>query len=192
MGTEELRAAVLQEAAAEAAALVEAAAAAASEAVEIQNRQLEEQAEKRVAEHRAMRDRDIVNRTAALKIELRNALLQRKQQLLDDLYQDAKRAVQGDESLYRAYLKQALEQLGQAVPVSIECTARDRGLVRDMLKDRAEWADVRIEAALADNEGGLIARFAEGDLDLTLSAAMGSLRENTVLEVAPVLFGDKR
>jgi len=123
---------------------------------------------------------------------LRNALLQRKQQLLDDLYQDAKRAVQGDESLYRAYLKQALEQLGQAVPVSIECTARDRGLVRDMLKDRAEWADVRIEAALADNEGGLIARFAEGDLDLTLSAAMGSLRENTVLEVAPVLFGDKR
>jgi vacuolar-type H+-ATPase subunit E/Vma4 len=192
MGTEELRAAVLQEAAAEAAALVEAAAAAASEAVEIQNRQLEEQAEKRVAEHRAMRDRDIVNRTAALKIELRNALLQRKQQLLDDLYQDAKRAVQGDESLYRAYLKQALEQLGQSVPVSIECTARDRGLVRDMLKDRAEWADVRIEAALADNEGGLIARFAEGDLDLTLSAAMGALCENTVLEVAPVLFGGKK
>jgi hypothetical protein len=61
-----------------------------------------------------------------------------------------------------------------------------------MLKDRVEWADVRIEAALADNEGGLIARFAEGDLDLTLSAAMGALRENTVLEVAPVLFGDKR
>lgn len=192
MGTEELRAAVLQEAAAEAAALVEAAAAAASEAVEIQNRQLEEQAEKRVAERRAMRDRDIVNRTAAVKIELRNALLQRKQQLLDDLYQEAKRAVQGDESLYRAYLKQALDQLGQAVPVSIECTARDQGLVRDMLKDRVEWANVRIEAALADNEGGLIARFAEGDLDLTLSAAMGALRENTVLEVAPVLFGDKR
>jgi V/A-type H+-transporting ATPase subunit E len=192
MGTDELRKAVLQEATAEATALIDAATAKASEAVETQNRQLEEQAEKRVAEHRAMRDRDIVNRTAALKIELRNALLQRKQQLLDDLYQEAKRAVQGDESLYRAYLKQALDQLGQTVPVSIECTARDQGPVRDILKDRVEWANVRIDAALADNEGGLIARFAEGDLDLTLSAAIGALRENTVLEVAPVLFGDKR
>lgn len=61
MGTDELRKAVLQEATAEATALIDAATAKASEAVEIQNRQLEEQAEKRVAEHRAMRDRDIVN-----------------------------------------------------------------------------------------------------------------------------------
>lgn len=192
MGTDELRKAVLQEATAEATALIEAATAKASEVVESQNRQLEEQAEKRVAEHRTVRDRDIVNRTAALKIELRNALLKRKQQLLDDLYSDAKQKVQDDESLHRAYLQQAFEQLGHVAPVSIDCAGRDLGLVREMLRSRAEWADIHVDPRLADNEGGLIAHFAEGDLDLTLSAVMAALRENTVVEIARVLFGETR
>ena len=54
MGTEELRAAVLQEATAEATALIEAATVQASQVVESQRRQLEEQTETRVAEHRAI------------------------------------------------------------------------------------------------------------------------------------------
>ncbi len=192
MGTEELRNAVLQEATAEATALVEAATAKALQVVESENRLLEEQAEKRVAEHRAIRDHDVVNRTAALKIELRNALLKRKQELLDELYQEMEQKVRGDNVLYHAYLEQAVEQLRHGIPISVDCTARDGTLIRELLNKRAEWAAVRIDTTLPDSNAGLIAHFAEGDLDLTLSAAIEALRENAVVEAARVLFGDKR
>jgi len=192
MGTDELKAAVLREAAAEANALVEAATAKASQVVEDQKRHLEEQAGKRAAEHRAVRDRDIVNRTAALKIDLRNTLLKRKQELLGDLYHEIDQKVRCDEALYRSYLSHAVEQLGQSLPISVDCTARDESLIRELLNRRPELAGVRIDTTLPDSSAGLIAHFAEGDLDLTLSAAIEALRESTVVEAARMLFGDER
>src|SRR5450756_1149004 len=93
MGTEELRAAVLQEATAEATALIEAATVQASQLVDNQRRQLEEDANARVAEHRAIQDREIATKTVALKIELRNAILKRKQELLEGLYQELEQNV---------------------------------------------------------------------------------------------------
>src|SRR5450756_1506600 len=104
MGTEELRAAVLQEATAEATALIDAAAAQASQLVDSQRRQLEEDANARVAEHRAIRDHEIVTKEAALKIELRNAILKRKQELLEGLYQELEQKVRNDDALYGCLL----------------------------------------------------------------------------------------
>ncbi|MBA4365280.1 MAG: hypothetical protein C0398_04655 [Coprothermobacter sp.] len=192
MGTEELRAAVLQEATAEATALIEAATVQASQLVDSQRRQLEEQANMRVAKHRAIRDRDIVTKAAALKIELRNAILKRKQELLEGLYLELEQNVRNDEALYRAYLKRAVEQMGQELPLSIECRHRDESIIRALLPKREDGMDVRIDAVLADGDGGFIVHFAQAELDLTLSAASSGLREGTLVEVAQVLFGDKK
>ncbi|MGB9665830.1 MAG: V-type ATP synthase subunit E [Candidatus Cryosericum sp.] len=192
MGTEELRAAVLRQAAEEAAALVDAATTKASQAVENEKRRLEELAEKRAAEYRAVRDRDVVNRAAALKIELRNALLKRKQELLDELYAEMENRVRNDEGLYHSYLKQAVASLGQGTPVSLDCRARDEVVLKDLLNQHAEWTDVRIDPVLADSEAGFVAHFAEGDLDLTLTAATGAVRESAVVDVAQALFGESR
>src|SRR5450830_196201 len=192
MGTEELRAAVLQEATAEATALIEAATVQASQLVDSQRRQLEEHSNAQVAEHRAIQDREIATKTAALKIELRNAILKRKQELLEGLYQELEQNVRNDDALYHAYLERAVKQIGPDIPVSIECRSQDETTIRALLPKRVKWKGVGIDAVLADSNGGFIVHFAEADLDLTLSAASNSLREGTLVEVAQVLFGDKR
>jgi len=191
MGTEELRAAVLQEATAEATALIEAATVEASQLVDGQRRQLEERVNTQVAEHRATRDREIATKAAALKIELRNAILKRKQELLEGLYQELEQNVRNDDALYHAYLERAVEQIGQEVPLSIECRRRDESVIMALLPKRGKWKGIRIDAVLADGNGGFIVHFVEAELDLTLSAASTGLREDTLVEAAQVLFGDK-
>lgn len=191
MGTEELRVAVLQEATAEATALIEAATVEASQLVDGQRRQLEERVNTQVAEHRATRDREIATKAAALKIELRNAILKRKQELLEGLYQELEQNVRNDDALYHAYLERAVEQIGQEVPLSIECRRRDESVIIALLPKRGKWKGIRIDAVLADSNGGFIVHFVEAELDLTLSAASTGLREDTLVEAAQVLFGDK-
>ncbi|HZL83294.1 MAG TPA: hypothetical protein VFB98_07435 [Candidatus Deferrimicrobium sp.] len=191
MGTEGLRVAVLQEATAEATALIEAATVQASQFVDSERRQLEEDSNARVAEHRAIRDREVATKAAALKIELRNAILKRKQELLEGLYQELEQNVRNDDALYRAYLERAVEQIGQEVPLSIECRSQDEPIIRALLPKRGKWKGVRIDAVLADTNGGFIVHFAKAELDLTLSAASIALREVTLVEAAQVLFGDK-
>jgi vacuolar-type H+-ATPase subunit E/Vma4 len=192
MGTEELRAAVLQEATAEAIALIEAATVQTSQLVDSQRRQLEEDATARVAEHRAIRNREIATKAAALKIELRNAILKRKQELLEGLYQEVEQNVRDNDALYRSYLERAVDQIGQETPLSIECRSQDEPIIRALLPKRGKWKGVCIDAVLADSNGGFIVHFAEAELDLTLSAASTALREVTLVEAAQVLFGDKR
>jgi vacuolar-type H+-ATPase subunit E/Vma4 len=192
MGTEELRAAVLQEASAEATALIEAATVQASQIVDDQSRQLEERANTRVAEHRAIRDHEIVTKAAALRIELRNAILKRKQELLEGLYQELEQNVRSDDALYRAYLERAVNQIGQETPLSIECRRQDESIIRALLPKRGDGTDIRVDMGLADSDRGFIVHFAGAELDLTLSAASNSLREGTLVEVAQVLFGDKK
>src|SRR5659263_2765 len=191
MGTEGLRVAVLQEATAEATALIEAATVQASQFVDSERRQLEEDSNARVVEHRAIRDREVATKAAALKIELRNAILKRKQELLEGLYQELEQNVRNDDALYRAYLERAVEQIGQEVPLSIECRSQDEPIIRALLPKRGKWKGVRIDAVLADTNGGFIVHFAKAELDLTLSAASIALREVTLVEAAQVLFGDK-
>jgi vacuolar-type H+-ATPase subunit E/Vma4 len=192
MGTEELRTAVLQEATAEATALIEAATVQASQFVDSERRQLEEHANTRVVEHRAIRDREVATKAAALKIELRNAILKRKQELLEGLYWELEQNVRNDEALYRTYLERAVDQIGQETPLSIECRHRDESIIRALLPKRGDGKDVRIDGVLADSDGGFVVHFAEAELDLTLTAASNGLREGTLVEVAQVLFGDKR
>jgi vacuolar-type H+-ATPase subunit E/Vma4 len=192
MGTEELRAAVLQEATAEATVLIEAATVQASQLVDSRRRQLEEHSNAQVAKHRAIQDREIATKTAALKIKLRNAILKRKQELLEGLYQELEQNVRDDDALYHAYLERAVKQIGQETPVSIECRSQDEPIIRALLPKRGKWKGVHIDAMLADSNGGFIVHFAEAELDLTLSAASTSLREDTIVEAAQVLFGDKR
>jgi len=192
MGTEELRAAVLQEATAEATALIEAATVEASQLVDGQRRQLEEYCNTLVVQHRATRDHEIVTQTAALKIELRNAILKRKQELLEELYQELEQKIRNDDALYHAYLERAVQQIGQDVPISIECRSQDEPIIKALLPKRGKWKGVSIDAVLADSNGGFIVHFAEAELDLTLSAASIALREVTLVEAAQVLFGDKK
>lgn len=192
MGTQELRAAVLQEATAEAAGLVEAATVQASQLVGNQRRQLEEFADTQVAEHRAIRDRDIATKAAALRIELRNAVLKRKQELLEDLYQKLEQRILADGMLYHAFLERAMQQIGQQAPLSIECRKADASAIAALLPKGGDWSDVRIDRTLADSLGGFVAHYAESELDQTLSAASTELRERTLVAVAQILFGEKK
>jgi vacuolar-type H+-ATPase subunit E/Vma4 len=192
MGTEELRAAVLQEATAEAAGLVEVATAEASQLVDSERRRLEEYADTQVAEHRVIQDREVATRTAALRIEVRNAVLKRKQELLEGLYHELEQRLLTDDAVYHTYLEQAVTQIGQEAPVSIECRKRDASAVADLLPKGGDWPRVRIDKTLADDRGGLFAHYANSELDLTLSAVSTGLRERTLVAVAQILFGEKK
>jgi len=192
MGTEELRAAVLQEATAEATALIEAATVQTSQLVDSQRRQLKEHANTQVAEHRAIRDREITAQAAARKIELRNAILKRKQELLEGLYQELEQKVLTDDTLYQAFLEQAVRQIAQEAPLSIECRSHDASAITALLPSGGNWPAVRIDTTLADSRGGFIAHYVESELDLTVSAAATGLRERTLVKAAHILFGGSK
>jgi len=192
MGTEELRAAVLQEANAEATAIIEAADAQASQIVLSEKRRLEEQNDAQVTEHRVIRDKQVATQTAALRIELRNAILRRKQDVLNDLYHELEEKLLTDDASYHAYLEHAVRQLGQEAPVSIECRKRDESVIAGLLPKDGNWTHVRLETTLAESSGGFMARYSESALDLTVSAASAGLRERTLVDVAQILFGDRK
>jgi vacuolar-type H+-ATPase subunit E/Vma4 len=192
MGTEGLRAAVLQEATTEANGLIKAAAVQASQAVESEKRQLEEHANARAAEYQVSGQRETATKVAALRIELRNAALKRKQELLEKLYCEVEQTIGESDSLYRAYLEHAVAHIGDETPVSVECREGDRPVVTELVSRRADAADIRIESTLAESERGFVIHFAEAAIDLTLSAACVSLREDTLVEVAQALFCQKK
>ncbi len=192
MGTEELRAAVLQEATAQADALVQAATVQASQAVEDEQRRLEEHANVRAADYQAVQLRTAATKAATSRIELRNAVLKRKQELLEDLYREVERTVADTDSLYQKYLEHAAMHIGNETPVSIECRNDDVSAVTAILSRRSDASGIRIEPVLPEDKRGLVVRFADAVIDLTLSAACVSLREDTIVETAQALFSQKK
>jgi vacuolar-type H+-ATPase subunit E/Vma4 len=192
MGTEELRAAVLQEATAEADGLIEAAAAQASQTVENEKLKLGEYASARVAEFQVMKQREAAAKAAALKIELRNAALKRKQELLEELYREVERTIGETDSLYLAYLEHAAAHIGDEMPVSVECLEDNEPVVTELISRRADAAGISVEPTLPKGERGFVVHFAEAAIDLTLSAACMSLRDNTLVEAAQAMFCQKK
>ena len=190
MGTEELKAAVLQEAEAEAASLVDAATAAVAERTSKERQLLEELTAARIAEHRAEKSRAVAVRTAALRIELRNGVLARKQEWLNALFQEVRHSVQSDAEQYRSFLDRAVAQVQNELPDSLDCRPQDRELVSDILQQRGLGDRVRVNPVLPDATPGLVAHYAEADVDLTLEGACARLRDSSAVDVAHLLFGD--
>ena len=190
MGTEELKAAVLQEAAVEAAALVDAATAAVAERTGKERQLLEELAAARIAEHRAEKSREVAARTAALRIELRNGILTRKQERLNSLFEEVRRSIEGDPQQYALFLEHAVEQVQTEPPDSLDCRSQDQELVSGILERHGLSDKTRVNAALPDTTPGLVAHYNEAELDLTLDEACARLRDASAVEVAHLLFGD--
>lgn len=190
MGTEELKAAVLQEAEAEAASLVDAATAAVAERTSKERQLLEELTAARIAEHRAEKSRAVAVRTAALRIELRNGVLARKQEWLNALFQEVRHSVQSDAEQYGSFLDRAVAQVQNELPDSLDCRPQDRELVSDILQQRGLGDRVRVNPVLPDVTPGLVAHYAEADVDLTLEGACARLRDSSAADVAHLLFGD--
>jgi vacuolar-type H+-ATPase subunit E/Vma4 len=190
METEELKAAVLQEAAAEAASLVDAATAAVAERTSKERQLLEELAAARTAEHRAEKRREVAVHTAALRIELRNGILAHKQEWLNSLFQEVRHSIQSDAELYRSFLEHAVAQVQNELPDSLDCRPQDGEVVLDMLQQRGLGDRVRVNPVLPDATPGLVAHYAEADVDLTLEGACARLRDTSAVDVAHLLFGD--
>ena len=190
MGTEELKAAVLQEAEAEAASLVDAATAAVAERTSKERQLLEELTAARIAEHRAEKSRAVAVRTAALRIELRNGVLARKQEWLNALFQEVRHSVQSDAEQYGSFLDRAVAQVQNELPDSLDCRPQDRELVSDILQQRGLGDRVRVNPVLPDATPGHVAHYAEADVDLTLEGACARLRDSSAADVAHLLFGD--
>lgn len=191
MKAEELRTAVLQEAKKEAVSLIEAATAEVSALVEQEKNRINREDAASLAEYRAAADRRANVRAVSMRVTLRNALLERKQKLLEQVYAELMQSVRDDAKLYRAFLVRALGQIGPDTPTSIECRAEDQAQIKKLLTKRNDAANIRINPVLSDPDGGLMVKFPEGDVDLTLSAACAALKEETLVETAKALFSEK-
>lgn len=188
MGTEEVRTAVLQEATAQADALVEAALSRASRILENEKQALQANADTQLMEYRSKRQRETVTKSAALRIELRNAVLQRKQELLEELYRSVERTIGETDTLYRQYLARAVSAIGDDTLSLIECREDDTAVLRELVSRRPDAGTIIIESTLSPSERGFRAHVARATIDLTLSAAVAALKEETTIEVAQTLF----
>ncbi len=188
MGTEEVKTAVLQEATAQADALVEAALSRASRILENEKRALQADADTQLAEYRLKRQREAATKSAALRIELRNAVLQRKQELLEELYRSVEQTIGETGTLYRQYLARAVSAIGDGTLSLIECREDDTAILRELVSLRPDAGAIVIEPTLSPRERGFLAHVARATIDLTLSAAVAALKEETTIEVAQALF----
>lgn len=188
MGTEEVRTAVLQEATAQADALVEAALSRASRILENEKQALQANADTQLMEYRSKRQRETVTKSAALRIELRNAVLQRKQELLEELYRSVEQTIGETDTLYRQYLARAVSAIGDGTLSLIECREDDTAVLRELVSRRPDAGTIIIESTLSPSERGFRAHVTRATIDLTLSAAVAALKEETTIEVAQTLF----
>ena len=118
-------------------------------------------------------------------------LLVRKNEIIDSAFREA---VEGILSLpdngYAAWLKSQLARLPKDAPLEIAVNARDRGVIGPLLQELG--APFTLAETPASIQGGFLARGGNRDLDYSLNALMGVVRESMAEEVAMRLFGEER
>ena len=188
MGTEELRTAVLREAEAEASGVLEAGRAQSVMTSDAERMRLENQRRHVLEERKQRVDHDRVVSEASLKVESRNALLLRKQQLIEEVFSEAERRIGSDAEAYAAFLRWAIDQIPPAGPVRIVCRPEDREVVQGLLSTHPPMVASVVESPAGTTELGLMVLLADSEVDLTLRAACQNLRERTLVDVASDLF----
>lgn len=137
-------------------------------------------------------DRQVVARRAEHNL----ALLKRRNEILDDLFERAadRLAALPDEE-YCAVVGEWMQDLPSDAGGAVLCNERDRerlaGLVARLNDDRSEGAQLRMEERAVPLRGGVLFQTENYEIDLSLDSRLKRLRETLAPEVAKLVFPDE-
>jgi vacuolar-type H+-ATPase subunit E/Vma4 len=144
--------------------------------------------ERRCAATRAEAQSALDHEMNAIEGRNRVAVLTRKNELIDQVFQGAIQGVVGlgDEG-YRAWLRAQLARLPAEEPFDLMANPRDRAALTDLLRE-ARRPLLRMSGRSGFMKGGFIAVGKSRDLDCSIEALMGVLRDAMTERVAEMLF----
>ncbi len=129
--------------------------------------------------------------TNTLEGRNRQAVLARKNEILDQVFQAATQGVLNlPADGYRAWLRTQLTRLPDE-PLEILTNPRDRDATADLLRELRR-PNLRLSGRSAFVKGGFLAVGASRDFDYSLDALMSVQREALTERVAALLFGEEK
>jgi len=194
MSVERIREAILKEARAEAARIEAEARARHNERIEAAKRSLEQEFQQRFESGRQRAERETERELARRRSEHSMDLLARRNAILDRLFQDAGRCLaEAPDEQYRTVVQAWMKEVPAGVAGEVLCNERDAARLRPLIDDlnaaRDPDAKLRLVPGDRPHRGGVIFRTEKFEIDLSLDARLGRLREDLAPEVARMLFG---
>ena len=184
--------AVLRKAQEEADAILEQARARAEARLERESARLREEHERRVEAMKAELEADLDREAGARCSEDRRKQLEAKNTLIEEVFAGA---VEGVRSLpddgYAGWLRKQLKRPGRMPDAMVVANAQDADLLARLLKELPPDAELVLSEKTAPIKGGFLVEGKQVDLDFSVAALLGMLRESLAEEIAAKLFADK-
>ena len=189
MALTEVEEAILKKAQEEADAIIAEAEQKADAHLERESARLREEHERRIARTRAELEAALDRETGTRKTQDRLEILKVKNEIIEEVF---RKTVEGIVSLpdggYEKWLKGQISRLPRIDGAEILANDRDRETVGKILGETK--IPMKLSEESAPIKGGFLVRGRDADLDYSVEALLGVLRESLAEEVAAGLFGD--
>ena len=148
--------------------------------------------ERRCEATRAAAQAALDHETSALEGRHRLTTLARKNELLDELFQSAAQGVVSRPGEgYRAWLRAQLARLPAEEAFELTANPRDRTVLAELLRELRR-PNLRLSNRSCFVKGGFIAIGRSSDLDCSVEALMGVLRDALTERAAAMLFDEEK
>ncbi|NQT52035.1 hypothetical protein HQ576_08290, partial [bacterium] len=190
MSLQDVERKVLATAEQEANELLEKATAEAEADLERRTAALRDEQARNIAASKAEADAELERDVSTCRAEYGMNVLQAKNDILDAIFQRAlEKVVASDGFDYGAWLARQVRQAVGAGTGVLHCNERDRAAVSSALAE-AGTDQVTLSPGHASCQGGVLLVGDSFDLDFTLEALFGDLRQELTVSLAERLFAD--
>lgn len=193
MSVRRIREAIQSEARQEAEKMMADAQARHDEQLEAAARRLDEEFERRFERARQDAEQESRRRIARTRAQHNQALLRRRNEILDDLFRQAVERLTGQpDEQYRDLARAWLQQVPQDAAGELLCATRDGDrlapLIEELNRSRDAGAQLTLTPGDRPERGGVVFRAEKFEIDLSLDARVAHLREELAPEVAATVF----
>ncbi|NLT19111.1 MAG: V-type ATP synthase subunit E [Firmicutes bacterium ADurb.Bin080] len=189
-GLDEIIDKIIKDAISNANSTSEEASAKASEIIEVAKNDARIFVEKNMHESYIEREDIIKRKISAGNLETRKMILQTKQELLSEAFQDAVKEIKSNPSDYKNLIAQMIKQTeeGDIVVISKE----DKDIISVAFVKEILSAN-KIKASVLDTygqfSGGIIIKGKHADKNMSLEVILNEIRDEREPEIAEILFG---
>jgi len=150
------------------------------------------EAEAKKNEDIAANDLAILSRSRlTAELDVRKAVLQKKQEKLSEAFKKAKEAIFSSDEAYIAFIGGVIEQYAEDGDEVVVCKADEKRITAALVKKCAEKKAISLTYR-ADGGffGGIILEGKNCDKNMTLDTIVGEYKKNNENRIADILFGE--
>jgi len=181
---------VLSRAEAEAQAILDGAKRRAAARWERESVHLRAEHEHRVEAMKARLEAELQREINAAEAGYRTKILQLKNDIIEEVFAKAAERIRNlPDDGYRTWLREQLEAVPAIDGARVVAAESDRDLIAGLLEQLGGGRSPALAEETAPLRGGFVVRTEKMDLDFSIEALLGALRERIREEIAAELFG---